>query len=58
MYYTEVEETNGSIKMQYRVEEGVMPFSYGIEMAKTLNFPAEFIESAQRMRERLEASVD
>lgn len=56
-YYMEVQEQEGQLEMMYRVHEGIMQFSYGIEIAKLLGFDQAFIELATATRSKLESDI-
>ena len=45
--FTTCRVENGSLMLEYKVEEGKMQKSYGIEVMKILSFPNEVVENAE-----------
>jgi DNA mismatch repair ATPase MutS len=52
--YTTCRIENGELELEYKVEEGKMQKSYGIEVMKMLRFPEEVVRVAQNYLEYYE----
>ena len=49
--FTACKVENGSLVLEYKVEEGKMQKSYGIEVMRILSFPSEVIDVAENYLE-------
>lgn len=56
--YTCCKVENGELKLEYKVEEGKMQKSYGIEVMKILKFPEPVIDMAQNYLEYYETNEE
>jgi DNA mismatch repair ATPase MutS len=52
--FTTCRVENGALMLEYKVEEGKMQKSYGIEVMKILNFPEEVVTVAENYLEYYE----
>jgi DNA mismatch repair protein MSH2 len=55
-YHTDVSFCQGNLQMLYKVLQGAMDASYGIEIAKLAGLPDSLIRTAELMKEELEGN--